>query len=200
MFDSWQPSLFQLILFAVGGGLVYLGQEWGVPGTTDVGTLFLGLLVAVVGGGIGWRRAQAFRADGWANVVDSYRGVLELIWAALLLCAGLLIMCVPIVGWLVPGGAGNLIGNMLSSTTGIGIVMATSGLILSLNGIIRALAGSGSGGSKRLGALGRALDRLAGAIVCTFGLAVALGGLFLLIAPGWVNGVLQQLRGVVVTP
>lgn len=191
--DNWKPSTFQVILFLVGGVLLYLGQDLAIPGAGDVGIGCIGLLIVVVGADIGMRRLGWFRMNGWGNVVESYRGVLELVWAALILFAGIAIMTVPVMGWLVPGGAGDFVNNMLSTSTGIGGVMSVVGLMLSLNGIIRALAGSGTVRPKWLGEFGNAIDRAAGVVMVAAGLAVAAVGLLLLIAPGWVNAAIQQI-------
>ena len=121
--SNWKPSTFQLILFAIGGGLLYLGDEWGVEGATEIGIAFLGVLLAAVGIDIGFKRLAIFREEGWANVVETYRGLLELLWGSIFVCLGLLIVVVVTMTWLVPGGVGDLWSKMLLSTTGIGTVL-----------------------------------------------------------------------------
>ena len=195
--NNWKPSAFQLILFAIGGGLLYLGEDWGIRGATEVGIAFLGVLLAAVGIDIGLKRLAAFREAGWANVVDTYRGLLELLWGAIFICLGILIVTVVTMTWLVPGGVGNFWSDMLLSSTGIGAVVSVVGLMLMLNGLIRALSGSGRVNPKLVGGLAGVLDRLAGAVTLGVGAALSVIGMLLLIAPEWVTAGLERLSNLV---
>ena len=195
--SSWKPSLFQLILFAIGGGLLYLGEDWAVPGATEVGIAFLGVLLVAVGIDIGLRRLAVFRADGWANVVETYRGALELLWGAIFICLGVLIVAAVAMTRLVPGGAGTFWSDLLLSTTGIGVVFSVVGLMLMLNGLIRALAGSGRVNPARGRGLARALDRFAGAVTLGAGAALSTIGLLLLAAPGVITASVERLLDLV---
>ena len=155
------------------------------------------MLLAAVGIDIGLKRLAAFREAGWANVVDTYRGLLELLWGAIFICLGLLIVTVVTMTWLVPGGVGNFWSDMLLSSTGIGAVASVVGLMLMLNGLIRALAGSGRVNPKLVGGLAGVLDRLAGAVTLGAGAALSVIGMLLLIAPGWVTAGLERLSNLV---
>lgn len=183
MLDNWKPSRLQLILFAIGAGLLYAGQNWGVRWAGDVGIAFLGVLLVAVGVDTGLNRLALFRANGWANIVDTYRGVLEFLWAAILICAGLLIVTVVAVNWIVPGGVGNIWSDMLQSSTGIGAILSIIGLMVMLNGLIRALAGSPGMAFARPGTLSSLADKLVGAAGVGVGMVVAAVGFVLLVAP-----------------
>ncbi len=192
--DDWKPSVLQIILFALGGGLLYLGQDWGVPGATEIGIGLMGVLLVAVGIDIGLRRLAVFKAGGSADVVGAYRGALELLWGAILVCLGSLIIAVVAMTRLVPGGVGNFWRDVLLSTTGIGVMLSVVGLMLMLNGLIRALAGSGGvnpGQSRRLTG---ALDRLAGAATLGFGALLSVIGLALLVAPGFMTAIVRSLQ------
>jgi hypothetical protein len=193
----WSPSTFHLILFALGGGLVYLGQEWGIPYATDIGIVVLGFLAAAAGIDLIIKRLRMFRTEGWANVVDTYRGVLELLWGVIFICLGLLIIGVIVVVWLVPGTEGEFWSDMLLSNTGMGVVLSVVGLMLMLNGLIRALAGSGRVHPGRLGGVPFLLDRLGGAGMLILGLGASAVGIVLVAAPGMLAMLLDRLKAII---
>jgi hypothetical protein len=195
MLGKWNPSTAHLILFAVGGGLVYLGEDWGVPGATQVGIGVLGVLAAVIGMDIVIKRLGIFRVDGWSNLVDAYRGVLELLWGLVFICLGLLILAVVAVPWFAPGGVGDFWSGTLLSSTGVGVLLSVVGLMTVLNGLIRALAGSGRVNARRLGGLAGVVDRSGGVLTLVFGAVLSMIGLVLLVAPGWLEAGVKAVFG-----
>jgi hypothetical protein len=60
---DWKPSTLHLILFAVGGGLLYLGEDWGIPGATEIGVTILGVLMVAAGLDIIIKRLGIFRIE-----------------------------------------------------------------------------------------------------------------------------------------
>ncbi len=195
MLDNWTPSGLQVILFAIGGGLLYLGQDWGVPWASEVGIGFLGALLIAIGLDTILKRLTVFGADGWANVVESYRGALAMLWGVIFVLAGVLMAAVVIMNALVPGGVGELWRDWLLGSTGMGVLLSLVGMLLMLNGLIRALAGSAVATLARMGTLSRAVDRLTGAIWLGVGMAITAVGLLLLVAPGWIAAGTQFLLG-----
>ena len=69
--------------------------------------------------------------------------------------------------------------------------------MLMLNGLIRALAGSGRVNPNHVGGLAGVLDRLAGAVTLGAGGAISVIGMLLLIAPGWITAGLERLSNLV---
>jgi hypothetical protein len=194
--DRWSPSTVHLVIFAIGGVLVYLGEEWGVPWGTEIGIGCLGVLLVTAGADIVLKRIALFRVDGWGHVVESYRGVLAVLWGLIFICLGLLLVAVMAMTWLAPERVGSFWGELLLSNTGLGAVMSIAGLMLMLNGLIRALAGSGRVNVKKAGGPAGILDRLAGVVLLGFGAVLAGAGFILLVAPGWLMTSLQRLAGI----
>jgi hypothetical protein len=199
---EWKPSTLHLILFAVGGGLVYLGQEWAVPWASDFGIGTLGVLMIAAGTDVIIKKMGVFRIEGWTRVevVETYRGLAEMLWGFVFLCIGLVMLSVVVMGWLAPASAGAFWADLLSSPTGIGVILTAAGALMLINGLIRALAGSGRADPRRLGGVPYALDRVVGAAASLLGVLVSAIGLVLLTAPGVVTGALDAMKGLVSGP
>ena len=193
---EWKPSTLHLILFAVGGGLVYLGEDWGIPGATEIGIAILGVLIVAAGLDVIIKRLGIFRIEGWsrAEMVETYRGLAELLWGFIFVCIGLVIMSVVVMNRLAPTSSGTLWGDMLISPVGIGVILSGAGALMLINGMIRALAGSGRVVRGRLGGVPYVLDRIAGAVIFLVGAATSAVGLLLLTAPGVVTSALERAR------
>jgi hypothetical protein len=185
-----------LVLFALGGGLVYVGQEWGVAYATDIGIVVLGILMVAAGLDIIIKKLGVFRIEGWsqAHAADTYRGILEVLWGVIFIGIGLVMAAVVPMNRLAPGNAGTFWSDLLMSSTGIGVILSAVGLMSLLSGLIRALAGSGRVDPRRLGGVPYAMDRLAGAATSLFGLLLAAIGLALLVAPGAAGAALEPLK------
>jgi hypothetical protein len=195
IFGKWSPSTLHLILFAAGGGLLYLGEDWGIPGATEIGLGVIGLFLIVIGIDIIIKRMGAFRIDGWtqAHVVDMYRSAADLLWGLVFLCLGLVVTALVLMSRFGPVDAGSFWGNLLNTAEGLGTILAFVGLMLLLNGLIRALAGSGNADPRRIGGLANVLDRVAGAAVFLVGAGIATSGLTVLLAPDVARGAVQRL-------
>ena len=102
------------------------------------------------------KRLAVLRVDGWANVVDSFRGALTILWGVIFVLGGMLMAAVVLMDVLVPGGAGARWRDWLLGSTGKGVLLSLAGMLLMLNGLIRALAGSAVATLARMGALSRA--------------------------------------------
>ena len=85
--DNWNPSAFHFILFVVGGALLYLGEEWGLAWAAPIGMGCVGLFLVAMGVDVIAKLLGLFHINGWtrAKVVDTYRGLGELLWGLLLL-------------------------------------------------------------------------------------------------------------------
>ena len=197
---TWSPSTLHLILFAVGGGLVYLGQEWGVPYATDIGIAVLGVLMVAAGLDLIIKKMGVFRMEGWApsTLVETYRGVSEMLWGMLFIGIGLAVITVLLRQWLFHGNSETIWEDVLGSTLVIGVALAFAGLLLSLNGIVHLLAGrTGVAGGVR--GLSDLMDRLMGVMHLLAGLMV-FGIAFLLLVPGAMPAAMQQLNQLIGTP
>lgn len=202
VFDKWSPSTLQLILFAVGGGLIYLGENWSIPVATPIGMACIGLFLVVAGIDMCWRRRSVFRIDGWtqAKVVDTYRGLGEILWGLLFVFVGLVLTAIALLNWFWPGLSGTFWGDLLSTSWGLGAILAVAGLMMLLSGLVRALAGTGRADPRRLGGLPYFLDRLAGVFGVLVGTAISVSGLILLVAPDIARSAVQQLMNLIAGP
>jgi hypothetical protein len=191
---TWSPSTLHLVLFAVGGGLVYVGQEWGVPYATDIGVALLGVLLVAAGLDLIIKKLGVFRIDGWtsSNVVETYRGISEMLWGLLFIGIGLAVLAVSVGRWLFHAGADTIWADVLGSSLVIGIALAFAGLLLSLNGLVHVLSGrTGIAGSVR--GFSDLMDRLVGVMHLLAGLMV-FGVAFLIMVPGALTAVVEQVR------
>jgi hypothetical protein len=149
---TWSPSTLHLILFAVGGGLVYVGQEWGVPYATDAGLVVLGVLMVAAGLDLIIKKLGVFRIDDWtpSKVVETYSGISEMLWGLLFIGIGLAVIAVLLQQWLFQGSTETIWTEVLGSTLVIGVALAFAGLLLSLNGLVHLLSGrTGTAGGVR---------------------------------------------------
>jgi hypothetical protein len=194
--DKWSPSAWQAIWFAAGGALVFIGQEFSVPAAADVGIVVLGTLMIAVGIDIIIKKLGVFRGEGWVqgNVVDVYRALAEVLWAGVFIIGGLAAAAVVLVKWLVPSTPDTFWTDVLGSSTAVGAFLGIVGLMILLDGLIRAIVGSGRVDPRRFGGLPHAFDRMVGAMTFLVGLGMAVLGLVLLVRPGLVTTVLEQLR------
>lgn len=197
---TWSPSTFHLILFAVGGGLVYIGQEWGVPYAADIGILVVGALLVAVGLDLIIRKLGVFRMEGWASstVVETYRGISEMLWGLLFIGIGLAVIAVLLRQWLFHGSSEAIWEDVLGSSLVIGVALAFAGLLLSLNGAVHVLAGrTGTAGGVR--GISDLMDRLMGGMHVLAGLMV-FGVAFLLLIPGALPAIMEQLSRLIGIP
>jgi hypothetical protein len=118
-----------------------------------------------------------------------------LLWGLVFCFLGCLIVAAVALIRLVPWGSGSLWSKLLLSSTGIGALLSLAGLMLMLNGLIRALAGSGRVNPRQLGGLAGVLDRLAGVVMLGFGAGLSAVGITLLAAPGWAQAETERLLG-----
>ena len=158
--------------------------------------------MVVAGADVIIKRVAALRASGWAldGIVDWYRGLVDALWGFIFICLGSLVMTVIVRMWLLPKGAGDFWRALLNNPTATGVILAFVGLMTLLNGLIRALAGSGTVNPKRWGGAALVLDRLAGAPVFLFGMGLSAAALMLLVAPGFVSTTLERIKALVFGP
>jgi hypothetical protein len=182
---NWNPSVFHFILFALGGGFLYLGEEWGIGWAGPIGMGCMGLFLVAMGVDVIVKRLGIFHIDGWtqAKVVDTYRGLGELLWGFLFVLLGLVVAGIVLMNWFWPAASGTIWSALLNTAPGLGSILALAGLMMLLSGLVRALAGTGRVDPARLSGLPYALDRLVGAGTFLVGALIAASGLLLLIAP-----------------
>jgi hypothetical protein len=195
-------STVQVVLFIAAAVLVFVAEQFNVPAAGDWGMVFFGALIVTVGVGMFASRLGVFQIDGWteAKVVETYRGIIELIWASLCILLGLGLSAGMLLKQLLPGFDLSHWGNVLGSTTGIGLMAAIVGLLTLLNGLVRALAGSRGIDPQKLGGMPYFLDRLAGAGVLLLGGIISGVAILLLIAPEIVTSALDGLKNLVLGP
>jgi hypothetical protein len=197
---TWSPSTLHLILFAVGGGLVYVGQEWGVPYATDAGIAVLGVLMVAAGLDLIIKKLGVLRIDDWtpSKVVETYRGISDILWGLLFIGIGLAVIAVLLRQWLFQGSTATSWTDVLGSSLVIGVALAFAGLLLSLNGLVHMLAGrTGIAGSVR--GFSDLMDRLVGGMHLLAGLTV-FGIAFLLMVPEALSTVMEQLNRLIAVP
>lgn len=190
------PSTLQAIWFLLAAGLVFVGTEFELPVATEVGLACLGVFMVAVGIENIAKRLGVFRIDGWtqAKVVLAYRGLAEILWGFMLICLGLVMAGFATMNWFGPAAVGSFWSGVLNTTTGLGAILAGVGLMMLLNGLIRALAGGGTVDPQRLGGLPYLLDRLAGVVMFLLGAGIASTGLLVLVAPGVAAAAVERMR------
>ena len=113
---------------------------------------------------------------------------------------GLMIDFRGILGFFDPSAADAIFNGMLNSTPVIGVIVAAIGLMTTLHGLIRLLAGRSEEDEAKVTGFRDAVYRLVGVAILLVGLAVAIVGFFLILAPDALRAFLTTLAGSVVGP
>jgi hypothetical protein len=195
-------SKFEGILLIAAAGFVILGDQFSIPVLTDLALLCVGVLAVLLGVEQIRSRLGVYRIGGWSytQAVETYRGLAAQLWGLIFIGLGVAMVVVPVVKWTAPSRADSLWDSLLGNTTGAGLALAGIGLMTTLHGLIRLLAGSAGVNAGRLTGLSDFFDRLVGAATFTFGLAMALIGIMLLVAAGVLSAILRSLAAMVVGP
>ncbi len=191
----------EIVFFVLAAGLSFLSQQFSLPFLTNPALLFAGLVMATLGIEQVVTRLDIYRG-GWslAQIVEIYRTLVVQLWGLIFSGLGLLIVARAVLGWLDPRSADSLWNGFLNSPSTIGLILAAMGLLTTLHGLIRALAGSGGADQAKVTGARDALDRLAGVAILLFGLALSFAGLVLGLAPTLLTAIVSQLGAAVVGP
>lgn len=195
-------STLQRILFFAAAGLVLVGEQFSISILTDLALVCGGVLVVLLGVEQIVSKLGMYRIGGWSytQAVETYRGLSAQLWGLIFVGLGAAMVLVPVVRWVAPSQADSIWNSLLGSTTGAGLALGGIGLMTTIHGLIRVLAGSAGVDVGRLTSLSNLFDRLVGAVTFLVGSAMALVGITLLVAPGIVSGFIHVLAALIVGP
>jgi hypothetical protein len=192
----------EVVLVLLTGALAFASDQFNLPVLNDPALLCAGLLLLVLGVERIVSRLAALGSGfgSFTQAVETYKAVVEQLWGLISLGIGLMLIARSLLGWLAPGAADSIWNGMLNSSTTIGLALGTVGLMTTVHGLIRTLAGSRGADDGRLQGLSDLLDRLIGAVTLLFGAALSVAGLAVLLAPDLIQNLLAQLSSMIVGP
>ncbi len=196
---SFTSVEFALLLLA--GGLGFLSDQFSLPGLTQPALLFGGMLLVVLGLEQIITRMVVYRGVwNYSLAVEAYKTLVVQLWGLILVGLGVAIDLRAVLGWLDPRAAESMWNGLLNSTTTIGLVLAGIGLMTTLHGLIRLLAGRNDADQAKITGVRDALVRLVGVATLLFGLVLALFGFLITLAPDVLSGILASLAAMLVGP
>lgn len=192
----------EVALVLLTGALAFASDQFSLPILNDPALLCAGLLLLVLGVEriVGRLAALGSGFGSFAQAVETYKAVVEQLWGLLFLGIGLMMIAKATLGWLVPGSAESMWNSTLNSPTTIGLVLGAIGLMTTVHGLIRTLAGSRGTGDGRLKGFSDFLDRAAGAATLLFGALLSVAGFAVLFAPDLIQRLLAQLSAMITGP
>jgi len=184
---------FYGILVLVAAGLAFLGDQFSVQVLMNLAILCFGALIVAIGleeivGRLGMYRSGVSNVGQMAEL---YRGLAAQLWGLVFILIGLVLMGTILTKWIAPASAAKW-SDVIGSRTGVALMLALMGLMVTLNGLIHMLAGGGQAKPGMFSTLSNLLSRLGGTATFLFGLGVSGVALVLLFAPGFVNSVVAQ--------
>jgi hypothetical protein len=188
-------SVYRTLLL-LGGALAFGGDRLSLPVLTNLALLCVGLLMVLVGGELIVTRRAVFALGGWSYIQgkEVFEGLAAQLWGVLFLGLGMLAILFTLAKWFAPYVLKSYWSTLQGTPVELGLVLIGFGVMAVLYGSIRVLAGSAGLDLGVLTGLSNFLDRLAGAVVLLFGLGLALVGLLLIVAPGIVSALIEQLK------
>lgn len=191
----------EVALVVLAGGLGFLSDQFSLPGLTQPALVFAGMLLVVLGLEQIVTRLGAYRGVwSYAQVVEAYKALVVQLWGLILVGLGVAIDLRAVLGWLDPRAADSMWNGLLNSTATIGLVLAGIGLMTTLHGLIRLLAGRNDADQAKIAGVRDALYRLVGVATLLFGLVLALVGFLVTLAPDVINRILASLAAMLVGP
>ena len=195
-------AVLEGVLFLAAAALALIGDQFANPILLDLALLPAGVLVILIGGGQIVSRLGIYRAGvtNYAQVVELYRGIMDQLWGVIFVGAGLAMVLVTAIKWLVPRQADSFWSNLVTAPVALGLILGIVGLMTALHGVIRVLAGSSGSDVGRIRGVSDVLDRLMGAATLLLGLGMGFVGITLLVAPGMWKTILDQLASMILGP
>ena len=192
----------EVVLVLLTGALAFASDQFGLPVLNDPALLCAGLLLLVLGIEriVGRLAALGSGFGSFAQAVETYKAVVEQLWGLIFLGIGLMMITKAALGWLAPGSADTIWNGMLNSPTTIGLALGGVGLMTTVHGLIRTLAGSRGAEDGRVQGFSDLLDRLVGAGTLLFGALLSVAGFAVLLAPDLIQNLLAQLSSMIVGP
>lgn len=192
------PSVYRTLLL-LGGALAFAGDRLSLPLLTNLALLCVGLLMVLVGGELIVTKRAVFALGGWTYTQgkEVFEGLAAQLWGVLFLGLGILMILFTLAKWIAPSTTKSYWSTLQSTPAGLGLILMGFGAMAVLYGGIRLLAGSAGLDLGLLTGLSNFLDRMAGAVVLLIGLGLALVGFLLIVAPGIVFAIIEQLKTLV---
>lgn len=188
-------STIELSLLLLAAGLAFAGQQFSIALLTNLALLCLGMMMALVGVELLVTKRVEFAIGGWVYIQarETYQGLAAQLWGVLFLGLGLLAILVTLARLIVPVAANSFWSRLQGTPAGLGLALAGLGLMATLYGFIRMLAGSAGVDLGRLTSVSNLLDRFAGALVFFVGLGLVLIGFLLILSPGVLSAIVVRL-------
>jgi hypothetical protein len=199
MSNSKRPGVLSsvyLTLLLLGGALAFAGDRLSLPVLTNLALLCIGLLMVLVGGELIVTKRAVFALGGLAYTQgkEVFEGLAAQLWGVLFLGLGMLVILFTLARWFAPYVLKSYWSTLQGTPAGVGLALFGLGVMAVLYGAIRLLAGSAGLDLGALTGLSNFLDRMAGAVVLLIGLGLVLVGLLLIVAPGIVFALIEQLK------
>lgn len=183
-------TLLMLVAGAAVAGGIYLDQPRLYPLAAVAFGLFgvIGGIKAIAGGQLVMGRQNIVNPDK----VERYAGITARMIGVVLLVGGLGIVVIGAIYLASPDGAASLEDSVLRSPRALGAILGVAGLLVTLMGMVRAKAGSGTR-NEAYGSTVEAEIKGGGMITTVVGIAMIALALSMIIAPGAFQGFLDDL-------
>lgn len=187
-------SRLVVILFLVSGGLFLLGDQLKSDVLMIAGFLGLGL-IALAGGIEMLIGARAEFMEGGLRA--RFRGLPARLWGIVFVVFGSLMVVIAAAAWMSGENVGAFFTRFFTAPATParwGALLLIAGILVSINSVIRVLAGSGIQEGGWLFRLSEIEIRLSGALYLVIGLSLAAIGVLLILAPESLLVLLERLR------
>jgi hypothetical protein len=181
-------------LFIVGVGCLYAGEQSSLILLTSLGLICFGLILLVYGIGLIRHKRLEFQLKrGDIGPHEVYTGISAQLWGVYFALMGILLAAFAVAYGVYPGGPEKLWSALLGTHVGLGMILFLIGLMVSIDGAIRLIAGTAGHNVVLPASVGNCLERFGGGIVLIFGLVLIGIGIFLVLAPGAVESLIHTI-------
>jgi len=190
----FNKTAVQIGLFIVGVGCLYAGKQAGSTLLTSLGLLCFGLILLIAGVNLFIRKRLEFQLKkGDIGPHEVYTGFSAQLWGVYFTLMGLLVIAFAAGYGFFPGGPDQIWSALLGTHLGQGMILLLIGLMGSIDGIIRLIAGTAGHNVVLPAKVGNCLERLGGGVSVLFGLALCGIGLLRLVTPGIIDQLVHKI-------
>ncbi len=184
----------QIGLFIVGVVCLYAGKRTGNNLLSSLGLFCFGLVLLIAGISLIVRKRLEFQLKkGDIGPHEIYTGLSAQLWGVYFSLLGILMMAFGVAYGLYPGGPEKFWADLLGTRLGLGLVLFLLGLMISIDGVIRILAGTAGHNVVLSANVGNCLERAGGGIISLFGMALIGCGVIVVLAPGIFDQLLHDI-------
>jgi hypothetical protein len=184
----------QIGLFIVGVGCLYAGKQARAELLTSLGLFCFGLILLIIGVNLIIRKRLEFQLKkGDIGPHEVFTGLSAQLWGVYFSLMGLMVIAFAAAYGLFSGGSEKIWSAILGTHLGQGMVLFLIGLLISIEGVIRLIAGTAGHNVVLSEKAGNCLERFGGGISLLFGLTLVGIGMLLLVAPGLINQFIHKI-------